>query len=115
MAFDDRRSERESYARLRAPVYFSRSRRPFWRKRRETAAELGVFRIYSDDAAPQGATVDLEVFLPDGTSVTCKAEVAWVEPLSPSDPARYDIGLDVIAMHPHDWERIVDVLEPAPT
>jgi hypothetical protein len=115
MAYDDRRSERKPYSRLRAPVYFNRSHRPFWRKRRETGAELGSFRIYSDDPAPQGAVVELEVFLPDGASVTCKAEVAWIEALPPDGPARYDIGLDLIAIHPHDWERIVGVLEPAPT
>src|SRR5918911_397268 len=97
-------SERKLYSRLRAPVYFTRSRRPFWRRRRESGPELGVFRIYSDDVAPEGAAVDLEVFLPDGTSVTCKAEVAWVEQLPRGGPARYDIGLDVTAIHPHDWE-----------
>jgi hypothetical protein len=87
---------------LRAPVYFTRAATCFfflWGKRRLTERALGGLRL------------DLEIFLPDGTSVLCKTEVAWVESLPAGAPTSSDIGLSIIAIHPFDRERLSTVLE----
>lgn len=55
---------------------------------------MGGARVYSDDDVPVGTRFDIELFLPDGTSLSCLAEVMWVRPLVEHDaPAKFDIGL----------------------
>ena len=102
------------YPRLKAPVYFNRLSRLFrWKRRRWSGDPLGGVCIYSDDQPKRGAPLEIEVFLPDGTSVVCRAEVAWVEALPDGAPARCDVGLAFTAIHPHDRQRLSSVLEQA--
>src|ERR1700737_1813120 len=78
-----------SYPRLRAPVYFTRVGVPFpflFGRRKLTGLVLGGLRVYTDEKTKVGTRLELEVFLPDGTSVVCKTEVAWVESLPPALP-----------------------------
>jgi len=55
----------------------------------------------------------MEIFLPDGSSVLCRSEVAWVERLPAGGPARFDVGLKLTAIHPLDRERLSGVLQHA--
>jgi hypothetical protein len=50
------------------------------------------------------------VFLPDGTSVVCKAQVVSVDKLSEGAPAQFDVEVEFIAIRPHDRERLSCVL-----
>ncbi len=111
---DRERSERKRYPRLRAPVYFNTLRLPlFGRKRRRIGDPLGGMCVYTDEEPKEGVPLELEVFLPDGTSVVCRVEVAWLETLPDGGPARCDVGLRLTAIHPHDRERLSTVLEHA--
>ena len=56
---------------------------------------LGGMRVYSDDPLKIGARFEVELFLPDSSSVTCLTEVMWIRELPPGSPAVYDVGLDV--------------------
>ena len=102
-----------AYPRLLAPVYFSRVAWPIFRGRRKPADEtLGGVKVYTDEIPREGRRLALEIFLPDQTSIVCKVEVAWVDPLPANAPARYDVGLHFTAIHPHDRVRLAGVLEP---
>jgi hypothetical protein len=103
-----------SYPRLHAPVYFTRAGACFLflcGRRKLAHHVLGGLRVYTDERTRVGTRLELEIFLPDGTSVVCKTEVAWVESLPVGAPANSDVGLSIIAIHPHDHERLSSVLE----
>ena len=99
------------YPRLRAPVYFTEVGLPLLRRTRQPSdAGLGGICIYTDDAPKPGKLLQIEIFLPDSTSVICKVEVAWLDEMPERAPARFDVGLRVVAIHPHDRERLTGVL-----
>jgi len=100
------------YPRLQAPVYFTKLGSGFFRGRRRTFdPRLGGVRVYTDEEPKEGSQLQIEIFLPDDTTVICKVGVARVELLPPGSPATYDVGLSFIAIHPHDRERLSAVLK----
>jgi hypothetical protein len=106
------RSNQKPYSRLLASVYFTEVGLHFLRRKpRRPDDELGGVRVYSDEAPREGARLHVEIFLPDHTSVICKVDVAWVDPLPAGSPARYDLGLTFVAIHPQDRERLAAVLQ----
>ena len=102
-----------AYPRLQAPVYFTKlgGLGVFRRRRRRFDPALGGVRVYTDEEPEEGSELQIEIFLPDDTTVTCKVSVARVELLPPGSPASYDVGLRFIAIHPHDRERLSAVLK----
>lgn len=107
------RQESNKYPRLQAPVYFTRagSRWSWWRRQPIGLLPGGVC-VFTDDEPPErGAPLHLEIFLRGGTSVVCRALVAWVEPLPDGAPARYEVALDFTALRPDDRARLSSVLE----
>jgi hypothetical protein len=63
-------------------------------------------RVYSDDPYPTARRLELELFLPGEPTAVVIADVDWVEPLEPSAPARFLIGLRLTAVLPEDEGRI---------
>jgi len=108
------RPDRKAYPRLLAPVYFIKAGRLsfFGRRRRVDGAPGGVC-VYTDEEPEPGGRCILEVFLPDGSSVVCRTEVAWIERLPDGGVARFDVGLRFTAIHPLDRQRLAGVLEHA--
>jgi uncharacterized protein (TIGR02266 family) len=106
------RPKRTYYPRLRAPVYWTALGLPFIR-RRMSVQDLGGVRVYLDEKLKDGARLEIEVFLPDGTSLVCRVEVAWVDGLPEGAVARFEAGLKFTAIAPLDRERISSVLEQA--
>jgi hypothetical protein len=98
--------ERKPYPRLLAPIYFTRASG----KRAPTGEALGGVRVFSDEPPGQGDSLHAEIFLLDGTSVTCRVVVAWVDELPEGAPGRYDVGLAFTAIRPGDRERLDPVL-----
>ncbi|HTP49679.1 MAG TPA: PilZ domain-containing protein [Anaeromyxobacteraceae bacterium] len=106
------RTNRAGFRRVMAPIYH----RPItWfalgMLRRSADGSLGGFRAYSDEKQKEGRLLEVEVFLPEGASVTVVAQVAWVEPLPEGSVARFDVGLEYVKASPGDLERIGTVLE----
>jgi hypothetical protein len=100
------------HPRLQAPVYFTKLGSGFFRSRHRTFdPRLGGARIYTDEEPKEGSQLEIEIFLPDDTTVICKVGVSRVELLAPGSPATYDVGLCFIAIHPHDRERLSAVLK----
>lgn len=104
--------ERRQFARLNLPVYFRPARRRLPR-RQVVDIGLGGARVYSDDDIPVGTRFDIELFLPDGNSLNCLAEVMWVRPLVESDaPAKFDVGLGFLDVPQGDLETLRHLLLP---
>ncbi len=87
--------ERRRFPRLNAPVYFRPAHRRLPR-RRVVDVGVGGMRVYSDESIAVGSRLEVELFLPDASSVTCLTEVVWVRPLDTEAPARFDIGLSFL-------------------
>ena len=113
---DRKHSGRTAYPRLLAPVYFTPSGLPRWLQRRRPPRgnSLGGVRVFTDERPAEDVPLRLEVFLVDGTSVRCKAVVAWVDPLPEGAPARFDVGLEFTALRPGDRERLYTLIGGRP-
>jgi len=107
------RPKRTHYPRLQAPVYWTPVGLPLFRRRKTSIEDLGGVLVYLDEKLKEGARLKIEVFLPDGTSVVCKAEVDWIDRLPQGAPARFEVGLKFTAIAPRDRERLSAVLQEA--
>ncbi len=58
----------------------------------------GGIRIYTDDALAIGKPLEIELFLPDGGSLTCDVRVAWIRELEKSDFAAFEAGLAFLSL-----------------
>jgi hypothetical protein len=96
---------------LEAPVYWRSLGLRLFRRKEKSTEDLGGVRVYVNEKLKEGAPLEIEVFLPDGTSVMCRVEVAWVERLPERAPARFEAGLRFTALATGDRERLSSVLE----
>lgn len=105
---------RPPYRRVHAPIYH---RPTSWfsqglRRTEGASPDFGV-RSYSDDRMKPGHLLEMDVFLPDGRSVTAVVEVAWCDPLPADAPARFDVGMRVVHVEPPAKALLESVLVPA--
>ena len=114
--------ERRKFRRLKAPVFYrpvglSLLRRLRGKEDRERAVDisLGGVRIYSDDELQVGSRLELDLFLPDDTTLATKAVVVWVHPMPEGSPARYDVGVRFDDMDEADQQRLSHVLDEEDT
>jgi c-di-GMP-binding flagellar brake protein YcgR len=108
--------DRRKYPRLRAPVFYRPSGLKLLRalrrgKERAVDISLGGVRIYSDDQLEPGDRLELDLFLPDDTTLSTKGQVVWVHELPPGSPARFDVGVRFDAMDDAEQARLAEVLE----
>jgi hypothetical protein len=100
------------YRRVQAPIYH---RPTSWFAQglpRESAEPaLGGVRSYSDDAVKPGRLLEMDVFRPDGGTVTALVEVEWCDPLPRGVPARFDVGMKLVQIAPDDKVRLASVLD----
>jgi PilZ domain-containing protein len=107
-------SDRRRYPRFQADVICRPAGAALFHHRRNTRdISLGGARVFSDERFPVGRRLDMDVLLPDGSSLRCWADVAWVVELDASHAARYDVGLTFTDMSPSDVQRLAAVLAPA--
>jgi len=110
--------ERRKFRRLKAPVFYrpvglSLLKRLRGKDVRERAVDisLGGVRIYSDDELKVGSRLELDLFLPDDTTLATKAVVVWVHELPSGGPAKYDVGVRFDEMDDADHQRLSHVLD----
>jgi hypothetical protein len=108
-------SDRRRYRRVQAPVFCRPLGQPLFGKTQPIDISQGGLRIYADDELAAGSRLELELFLPDDTSVVCEVEIVWVEALPPSAPARFDMGLKYLDPTDARLERLAMVLEGGAT
>ncbi len=109
--------DRREFKRVQAPVFCRPVGMLFKllpQKRQAVDVSMGGLRIYSDEAMAKGAKLEVELFLPDTTSITCKVEVAWIEALPAGAPAKHDVGLKFIDIRSDDQVRLATLFDPAP-
>jgi hypothetical protein len=104
------REERRRFPRLRAPVYY----RPVGplTARGDLLVDLGLggVRVYSDAPMAVGHRMEVELTLPDESTLTCLTEVVWLQELPAGAPAAYDVGLQFLDLTPEDLEALEAVL-----
>lgn len=85
----------------------------FHHQRNTQNISLGGARVYANERFPVGSRLDLEVQMPDATTVRCWAEVVWLSELDDRGPAKFDVGLSFVDMSAPDVQRLASVLGPA--
>ena len=107
-------SDRRRYPRVQANVVCRPAGNGLFHHKRNTQdISLGGMRVYSDEDFEVGSRLDLDVLMPDKTSVRCWAIVVWRKELNGSSPALYDVGLRFTDLAPSDIQRLAAVLVPA--
>jgi c-di-GMP-binding flagellar brake protein YcgR len=106
--------ERRRFRRVKAPVYCRPlGKRLFASGDRDRAVDIsqGGLRVYCDVAMSPGERLELELFLPDTSTVECQVEIVWVEQLTAAGaPARFDMGLRFLDLEAAPLERLSAVL-----
>lgn len=92
------------------PVFY-RAPRIFARKQRISNLSLGGVRVYSDQRLYVGERLELEFFLPDGTTVEAKAKVVWIKEMPPGSEAVYDVGMEFVGLSEGAMEKLKTVLK----
>ena len=103
-------SERRQYPRIRAPILW-RPVGPLTSSTPLIDISLGGLRVYSDISHKTGERMEIEVFLHNGTTVTCLVEMAWCRELPEGSHAAFDLGLQFVDLSPEGLARLSTVLE----
>jgi hypothetical protein len=107
-------SNRRSYPRLLgAPVLWRRSGQSNLDQHQAVDVSAGGIRLYADAPHVPGEHLELDLFLPDRTKIVCIAEVAWVEALPLTAPARFDVGLKFIEISQAARAKLAALLKSA--
>lgn len=110
----DTQPGRRRFPRVQAPVlYRPMDSGKFHGLHAPADVSLGGMRVYSDEYMKPGTPIQLEVLLPDRTSIRCGAEVAWIEGFAGPTGSSYEVGLKFTDMAPEDVARMESVLERA--
>lgn len=92
-----KKTERRIFPRVMAPVFY-RATKIISPKRRVSDVSLGGVRIYSDEWLAVGGRLELEFFLPDGSTVEASAKVAWIKEMPEGGEAVYDVGMEFVEL-----------------
>ncbi len=84
------------------------------RARLERDTTLGGFFTFTDDEHKLGTYLEVEVLLSDGKRAVLIAQVVWADSLPEGAPARFDVGLRLLAANRKDVERVAQVLDTVP-
>ncbi len=104
-------NDRRRFPRLKAPVFCRPAGLRFHSAGETLDIGLGGARIFADEQVSVGAHFELELVLPDSSTIVCNAVVAWIEPLPAGSPARFDLGLRFTDVSEVDQERLASVLD----
>lgn len=102
--------DRRQYPRVNAPVFCRPVGKPLFGRRRAADVSEGGMRLYADEPPAAGDRLELELFLPDQSELTCRVEVVWVEELPEGSPARYDVGVKFVEISPQQRALLAGVL-----
>ena len=103
-------TERRQYPRVMASVFY-KAPEHLSPKRRVSDLSLGGVRIYSDERLNMEGRLELEFFLPDGSTVKATAKVAWIKEMPEGAEALYDVGMELIELSKAAIEKLKTVLK----
>lgn len=95
------------FPRIRMPILWRRADGPTVSPRTVVDISGGGVRLYADQPHKLGEDLELEVFMPDGVTLTCRVEVVWAETLEMGAEARFEIGVKFVRIAEADQKRIV--------
>ncbi|WP_244237320.1 PilZ domain-containing protein [Corallococcus llansteffanensis] len=104
--------DRRAFPRLHAPLYSRPARMKLGEKKQVLDVSLGGARIYSDEPQDVGSRLDLELFMPDGSSLECTARIVWAIKLPRDAVARFEVGLSFLDVPEAILARLKTVLVP---
>lgn len=102
--------ERRRFPRVVVPVLYDLPR-IFGAKRRVSDLSLGGARIYSDTRLKVGQRLELEFFLPDGSTAEAVARIVWIKEMPEGAEALYDVGLEFLDLSKTTKEQLDAVLK----
>jgi len=105
-----KKTERRRFPRVIAPVFY-RAPRIVSPKRHVSDLSLGGVRIYSDEWLAVGGHLELEFYLPDGTTVEARAKVAWLKEMPEEAEAIYDVGMEFVELSKDATKKLKTVLK----
>jgi c-di-GMP-binding flagellar brake protein YcgR len=104
-------SDRRRYPRVQADILCRPAGSKLLHHRRNTRdISLGGIRVYTDEEFQLGSRLDLDIRMPDESSVRCWAVVVWSAELGDGAPARFDVGLQFTDLEPADIQRLAALL-----
>jgi Tfp pilus assembly protein PilZ len=104
-------ADRRRYPRVQAEVLCRPAGLvPFHHTRSTHDISLGGMRVLTDEKFAVGSRLDLDVLLPDKSTVRCWARVVWISPLGAEAPAKFDCGLEFTDLAQQDIQRLAAVL-----
>jgi hypothetical protein len=104
-------NERRRFPRIKAPVFCRPAGLRFHGAGKTVDIGLGGARVFADEPVSLGTHFELELVLPDSSTIVCKAVVAWIEALPEGSPARFDLGLQFTDVSDRDRLRLASVLD----
>jgi c-di-GMP-binding flagellar brake protein YcgR len=107
---DNPKIERRRYPRVVAPVYYM-TLNSLGPKRHVSNLSLGGVRIFSDDRLEIEGRLELEFFLPDGSTVKAMAKVVWIKDMPQGAEALYDVGMEFVELSKAAAEKLKTVLK----
>lgn len=111
-ASSDWAAELARYPLARFPVLWAAAG-PLQRPARSRGRPLR-FRVFTDEPQERGRRLDLELLLPESVAAAVLARVDWVEALAEPAPARFLVGLQVLAVRRGDENLIARAFAGAP-
>ncbi len=72
---------------------------------------FGGVRVYTDERLYVKEQLELEFFLPDGSTVEAVAKVIWIQDMLPGSEALYDVGLEFVELAEEAKKKLKVVLE----
>ena len=113
-------ADKRRFPRVKAQVLHTQPRfygppRLHGQKRPIANISPGGVRIYSDELLKEGKSVQIELELPSGRSVTATARVVWIGELPPGSEARYDVGLEFLVISKEAFEELQSISENGST
>jgi hypothetical protein len=93
MSGDDRRR----FPRLLVPVFY-RSARLLAPRKQARDISLGGIRVLTDTEFQPDQRLEIELFLPSGSSFSVNVSVSWVAALPLGSEARFEAGLQFLAL-----------------
>ena len=72
---------------------------------------LGGLRVYTDKTLKIDECLEIELFLPDNTSITCNVKVVWINQVEWSN-AKYDVGLQFLELEVANLRHLSGFLKP---
>jgi c-di-GMP-binding flagellar brake protein YcgR len=104
-------ANRRRYPRIAAPVYYRPAGPAFLHHKRATIdISLGGMRVFSDEEMRVGARLEIDLLLDEDQTARCWVRIAWIDKLSATDGAAYDIGLEFTDIADEDRRLLVETL-----